>query len=439
MTTTISQVIDPRPLSWLQIRTMILCGMVVFVDGYDLQTIGLVIPEISKVWSLPPGDFKYALVASMLGIGVGSAFISPLGDRLGRRPLIILGLLLIGCTSLGTAYATTVDQLILWRALTGAGIGICQSNATALTAEYAPFKRRAGLMTLMGLFVAVGAMVAGMTAAILMKSSGWQALFVVGGGVPLGLALLFAVSAPESVRLLLARHATAATDTRIAKTLSKMAPDVDPNSVVADPAELARTPSIWQTLVDVVRQPYLERTLHLWGLFALTSLLLYTLVNWLPTLLAGAGWKNPSQGMMTMQFGGIFGSLILAWAMDRGHTIGALTCGYSIAGIAALLFMVLPAQGPSWFALAALMGVGISGGMLAVAALGAIFYPPPMRATGFGWVVAAARIGAVMGPLIVGLVLDTGVASDRIIAWLAAPAAICVLIVTSMRGVMKRL
>jgi len=436
---TISQVIDNRPLSALQIRTLILCGLVTLIDGYDMQNFGLAIPALAKDWNLQSGDFTYVVTMFMIGLGVGSAFISPLGDRLGRRPLIIFGLLLIAVTSFATTTATTLGELMLWRALTGAGIGICQANATALTAEFSPFKRRAGLMTAMGLFVAVGAMLAAMTAGALMRAyGGWPALFVVGGAAPLALALVFALSAPESVRLLLSQHKTIASDPRIATIIKRIAPEVDAATVTADPSEISKTPTMMQTLAAVVRQPYLERTLYLWALFALTSLLLYTLVNWLPALLAGAG-KNPNIGMMTMQLGGIFGSLVLAWAMDRGHVIASLACGYSIAGVSALLFLTLPAQGSSWYGLVAALGIGISGGMLAVAALGAIFYPPPMRATGFGWAAAAARVGAVTGPLVVGLVLAAGVPSNRIIAWMAAPAFACVLIVISMRGAMKRL
>jgi MFS transporter, AAHS family, 4-hydroxybenzoate transporter len=437
--TTISQVIDNRPLSWLQIRTIALCSLVVLIDGYDLQNLALAVPTLSKAWNVSPSALGGVQMASLLGIGVGSGLLAPLGDRFGRRPMILLGLLLVSISSLLCARATNTSELLILRLITGAGIGICQSNATALTAEYAPLRRRAMLMTIMGVFVAVGALTAGSTATTFIHAGGWQMLFYVGGFGPLVIAILFALGAPESIRLLFARNSNAASDVRIANALKKIAPDIDLATVAADPKESAKSTTVVQTLAEIVKRPYLERTLHYWVLFALTSMLLYTLVSWLPALLARAGWQSPPRGIITMQLGGIIGSLILAFAMDKGHIISALICGYLACAAGALLFLVLPDQGANWYVLCALMGMGVSGGMMAVAALGAIFYPPPMRATGFGWAATTGRVASVAGVGLTGVILGSGMAPNQIFAWHAVPAVICVLIVLSMRGVMKRL
>jgi MFS transporter, AAHS family, 4-hydroxybenzoate transporter len=436
---TISDLIDKRPLSWLQIRTILLCSLVVLVDGYDLQNLALAVPSLSKAWNISPGALSGVQMASLLGIGIGSGLLAPLGDRFGRKPIILIGLILVGVSSLLCAHASSVNELLILRLITGAGIGVCQSNATALTAEYAPLPRRAFLMTIMGVFVAVGALVAGSTAGLLMKAGGWQMLFYVGGYGPLIIAALFALSAPESIRLLMARNVSATSDQRVSKILKAIAPEVDPTTVKGDPKESATSKTVLQTLAEIVKRPYLERTLHFWALFALTSMLLYTLVSWLPALLGRSGWQAPHHGIITMQLGGIVGSFILAFAMDKGYIISTLISGYIVTAIGALLFLLLPDQGVNWYVLCALMGVGVSGGMMAVAALGAIFYPPAMRATGFGWAATAGRVASVAGVGLTGMILSSGMAPSQIFAWHAAPAALCVLVVISMRGVMKRL
>src|SRR5580698_143975 len=126
------------PLSALQIRIFLLCALIVLLDGYDLQAMGLAVPALSRQWHLAPSAFTIAQSASLLGLGLGSAFIAPLGDRLGRRPLLLGGMGIILITSLGATTASAPWQLAVWRFLVGLGLGVCQSNASALTAEYAP-------------------------------------------------------------------------------------------------------------------------------------------------------------------------------------------------------------------------------------------------------------------------------------------------------------
>src|ERR1700744_6094585 len=117
-------------LSALQIRVFLLCAAGVPLDGYDLQAMALAVPTLAEQWHLAPSTFGFTLSASLLGLGVGSAFIAPLGDRLGRRPLLLGGLTIILLTSLGATTATAPWQLAVWRLLVGLGLGVCQSNAS---------------------------------------------------------------------------------------------------------------------------------------------------------------------------------------------------------------------------------------------------------------------------------------------------------------------
>ncbi len=88
-----------------------LYALIVLLDGYDLRAMGLAVPALGKQWHLAPSALTIAQSASLLGLGLGSAFIAPLGDRLGRRPLLLAGLLILLLTSLGAATATGTGQL----------------------------------------------------------------------------------------------------------------------------------------------------------------------------------------------------------------------------------------------------------------------------------------------------------------------------------------
>jgi MFS transporter, AAHS family, 4-hydroxybenzoate transporter len=388
------------PLSALQIRIFLLCALIVLLDGYDLQAMGLAVPALGRQWHLTPSAFTLAQSASLLGLGLGSAFIAPLGDRLGRRPLLLAGLAIILLTSLGAATATSPGQLAVWRLLVGLGLGVGQSNASALTAEYAPLARRATIMTLMGVCVALGGVLAGLTAPQVIAAAGAQGLFLVGAALPLLALLATAVGLRES-------------------------------PAIASP----QAPLRGGTLLALLRPPYRERTLRLWLVYGLSAMLLYFLFSWLPVFLINAGWSpaRASHGIALLQFGGIAGSLVQAWLVDRRRTITALVGGYGTTLISALLFAI-PGCAPAWPVLLVLMGSGVAGVVMSLIALGAIFYPPQIRATGFGWAGAVTRIGAVLGPLAGGWIIAAGVSSRVTLGLIALPALLCIAATLTMRG-----
>ncbi|HTV76850.1 MAG TPA: MFS transporter [Steroidobacteraceae bacterium] len=397
-----------RPLSALQIRVFLLCAAVVLLDGYDLQAMALAVPTLAAQWHLPAPAFSLTLSASLLGLGLGSAFIAPLGDRLGRRPLLLGGMTLILVTSLGATTATAPWQLMVWRLLVGLGLGVCQSNASALTAEFAPRARRATIMTLMGVCVSLGAVLAGATAPQVLAAAGWRGLFLVGAALPLLVVLVAALSLPESPAIL--AQGSGGEGAAVALTQDR------------------------GSLAALLAAPYRERTLRLWFVYGLSAMLLYFLMSWLPVFLTSAGWSRSQapHGIALLQFGGILGSLAQSWLVDRRRAITALVGGYSVTLVTALLFL-FPGTAPAWPALLVLMGSGVAGVMMSIIALGAIFYPPQIRVTGFGWAGAVTRIGAVLGPLAGGWIIAAGVTPRTTLGLIAIPSVLCIVGTLAMR------
>ncbi len=429
---TIGEVIDSRPLSGLQIFVFVACALAVFVDGYDLQSMSLAMPSIAEEWGVEPASFGWVLSGSLWGMVI-SALIAPLGDRHGRLPIIVVGLLLIGGSSIMTAFSGSYVELFFWRVVTGAGLGTCLANATALTSEYAPAPRRAAVMTLMGCNVGVGALVASLAAPSIVAAGGWQAIFWIGGLAPLALALVFALAVPESVRLLaLLRPGAPA----IVKLMSRMAPGAD-YALPAQPAKPAR----WAALASLARligPDYWRYTWRLWLIYSGSSFLLYLLMSWLPVLLADSGWSRPDalRGIAALQLGGIGGSIGLALLVDRGQALRALLLAFSATGTGALLFATLPSTGLVWSLVLVFTGAGLFGVTYAILAIAAKFYPPELRAAGFGSAAAVARTGAIVGPLAGGAMLQSGLDPRLIVASLAGPALICILASLTLRKVM---
>jgi len=424
---TISGLIDSRPISAIQWRVFLLCGAIVLLDGYDLQALGLAVPALARQWSLPPSALGWALSASLVGLGLASAFLAPIGDRLGRRPVLIGGLLLIGLTSSATALATTPTALGALRFLTGAGLGVCQANSMALAAEWSPRTRRATLVTLMSCQVGVGAMLASLIAPGLIGRWGWPAIFLAGGFGPLALAMLVWALLPESLPLLALdeRHAM-----KLVSLLRRYAPDVDRAQVAAESRPIEAAGSI-RALIE---PRHLPRSLAFWATFSVAAFLVYLLVSWLPVFLAGSGWSRDAsvRGITWLQGGGIIGALVLARCIDRGLTVPALCTAYCIAGCAGIGFSLTSPAGWVWPVLLCVLGAAVSGGMFGVLAVGARLYPPELRAAGLGVAAAVARVGAILGPLIGGWVLAAGAQPSTVLAWLALPAGCVALIIGAL-------
>jgi AAHS family 4-hydroxybenzoate transporter-like MFS transporter len=445
----ITDLIDARKLGFTQVWVIIACSMVILLDGYDIQTMALVVPTLMDDLGVAKEAFSWALSAALIGMLVGYAFVAPLGDRIGRRPMLIAGMALVGAGSIATAFAVQFAPFVepfvkgtapLWHALTintdptmfsffilrfitGVGLGASLPNGTALTSEYVPTRNRAFLIGMMYLSVALGALIAGNIAPPILTHLGWHWIFLVGGFIPLAICLILIVSIPESVRLLLIRKPG---DPRIARLLKRLAPGVDPANVYAEKHEHVKSQSVFALL----SRQYIGRTVLLWCVFIFNLFVLYALISWLPTILNEAGWTRAEalRGSVTIQAGGIIGGLIIARFMDRGYTVPAMTVGYIVTVIAFALFLVLPNSVLYWNLLLLLIGGGISGAQVSLNSLSVIFYPPVIRATGAGWANTMGRFGAIAAPIVAGAVTAAfDLPPVQQLTFLIAPTLVCVL------------
>jgi AAHS family 4-hydroxybenzoate transporter-like MFS transporter len=429
-----SRLIDERPIGAMQIWVLVLCAVIVLFDGYDIQTIALVIPTLSEQWSLGAGEFNLAVTAAIVGMGVGAALLAHIGDRIGRRPALILSLTMLGLSCLLTAQSSSLNELVLWRFLTGVALGVCLPNATALTSDYMPARRRATLVTLMFCNVAFGAVLAGNLAPLLLQAFGWQTVFIVGGIAPLVLAVLVYLTLPESCQFLLVRQPGSP---RLVRQLARLAPNVDATKV----RNAVRDQAPRQSPLVLLSPEYRTGTMLLWVVFCLNLYVLYFLVSWLPTLLSTVGWPRGTalRASVSMQFGGIVGGLLLSYMVDRGKVVLSMGTAYAGAAILFALFMVVPAEPSAWIPLMVLMGAGISGGQATLYALAATYYPAMLRATGLGWAAVIGRIGAITGPLSGGWAVKAQLGAETVLGLMLIPTVLCALSVALLPwGLRKR-
>jgi MFS transporter, AAHS family, 4-hydroxybenzoate transporter len=411
----VAEFIDRQPVGVFQLKLLLTCAAVLFLDGFDTQAIGYVAPALAKEWGLTKGALGPVFSAGLFGLMIGALLFGPLADRVGRKKIIIFSTLAFGIGALVTAFVQDVNTLLAIRFLTGLGLGGAMPNAIALTSEFNPRRRRATMVMIMFCGFSVGAALGGLLAAALIPQFGWRAVFIVGGGTPLLLVPVLASRLPESVRFL---ALTGRANEAVAELLGFISPRAafDPATqfVVHEP-ELAGIP-----VLHLFREGRTLVTLLLWVVFFMSLLDLYLLSNWLPTVLndLGASISTAAAAGSMLQVGGVVGTLALGSIIDR----------FSFRALALVYFIAVFAVGAIGqlghsivFVTIAIFAAGfcIVGGQIAANALTAAFYPTSVRATGVGWALGIGRVGSIVGPLVAGATLQM-----KLFGWGVSPAAI---------------
>jgi AAHS family 4-hydroxybenzoate transporter-like MFS transporter len=430
--------IDEQPFGRYQFLIAGLCAAIVFIDGFDAQVMGFVAPALSAELHIARVALGTVISSGTFGMMIGALIFGPLADRFGRKPVLITCVLTFGVGSLLTSTATSVAQLTAFRVFTGFGMGGAMPNAIALTSEYMPRRsRNAAVMTMFCGF-SLGSACAGWVAAAVIRRFGWQSVFLVGGSIPVVLAIVLIGVLPESIRFLVVKGGQ---QKRILEYLSRIAP----GAPVHD--EVIVGENEHQPVSFPVRQLFADGragvTLLLWTMFFMNLLNLWFLNNWLPTIMNDAGIKVETASLITslFQIGGLAGSLLLAGIWGRRLSFGLLASMYLAAAVFILLIGEAGASIPLLIIAVFASGMGVIGGQTASNALAADFYPTPIRSTGVGWALGIGRVGSILGPILGGVLLSFGGGARRAFWAAAAPALIatCAALAVSIRNTKTRL
>jgi AAHS family 4-hydroxybenzoate transporter-like MFS transporter len=426
----LSRLLDERAVSPLQALVAILSGLIMLVDGYDIQVMALAVPAIAKDWSIAPSHFGLALSAALAGLAAGAMCIAPLGDRFGRRTLLIGAMVVVGATTMATSTAASPMQFVAWRFVTGVGLGVSIPNCNAWTAEYVPVRSRATILVVMNAAIGAGAFCAGFVAPVIFARWGWRGAFVIGGASPLLIGLAILAIAPESLKFLALRRPH---DPRIPRILARIAPDIDPARATLRSSRPEAPPRERWSLLELLGPLYRRRTLVLWSVVGLNLFTMYVLISWLPTLLHADGWPldDAQRGAVLIQAGGVIGGILLSLFVNRGRTLPALLVAFAITAACLALFR-FTTSAMSWTFIG-LMGAGTSGSQLSLNALSTAYYPPAIKASGMSWAGVIGNAAAFLAPLAAAWAMNVGISPVNILALLAIPALACTAGATLMR------
>lgn len=414
--------INQQPLSRYQWRVVLLCFLIVFLDGLDTAAMGFIAPALSQEWGIDRASLGPVMSAALIGMVFGALGSGPLADRFGRKGVLVGAVLVFGGFSLASAYATNVDQLLVLRFLTGLGLGAGMPNATTLLSEYTPERLKSLLVTSMFCGFNLGMAGGGFISAKMIPAYGWHSLLVVGGVLPLLLAVVLMVWLPESARFLVVRNR--GTD-RVRKTLSPIAPQV-----VAEAASFSvpeqKAVAARNVFSVIFSGTYGLGTVLLWLTYFMGLVIVYLLTSWLPTLMrdSGASMEQAAFIGALFQFGGVLSAVGVGWAMDRFNPHKVIGVFYLLAGVFAYAVGQSLGNITLLATLVLVAGMCVNGAQSAMPSLAARFYPTQGRATGVSWMLGIGRFGAILGAWSGATLLGLGWSFEQVLTALLVPAAL---------------
>lgn len=375
-----------------------ICISVAVLEGYDIQAFGVAAPRLAPELGLKPSQVGLAASAAVMGLVLGALVGGWISDRVGRKPVLFWSVAAFGVFSLAATAVKSYELLLLVRVLAGFGFGGAMPNLVAVATEICPPGRRAATVTAMMAGLPAGGTLVSLVARGLGPGE-WRPLFLIGGALPLLILPILHLALPE--------------------TRPAAAPGADRRL-------------LWALFGD----GRAAATLLLWLVFMLTLLVLFLMLNWLPTLVVAKGYSQADGATAAVAFNlmAAVGTVTMGFLADRGGYRVLLTVAYIVLALA-LWAMSRTAGLPEVIGLSAVIGILVVGSQFTLLALTPAFYAPEVRAAGTGAAVAMGRIGSILGPLLAGELRSRGFTADQVFVVLAPAAVIAavgVLIVTTV-------
>lgn len=393
-----------NPMRALQVAIVALTVALTALDGFDVLSISFAAPGIAHEWGIDRAALGFVLSMELVGMAIGSFLLGGVADSLGRRRTILGCLVVMALGMLMVSRVHNLTELCLWRVFTGLGIGGMLAATNAVAAEFANARRRDFCVALMAIGYPMGAVIGGVIAAQLLKGSDWRAVFEFGAAVTAAFFPIVYWKVPESIGWLCQRQPSGAL-AAINSTLKRLHYATVTGLPVL-PERSGRAP-----LVDIFKPGMATATVLVTATYFLHITTFYFILKWVPKIVVDMGFQASSAAG------------VLVWAnvggMCGGAALGLLSLRYSVKPLTILLMVastVMVAvfgrgqpdlQGLSM--ICALAGFCTNGGVVGTYAVLARTFPTALRASGTGFAIGVGRGGAMIAPIIAGLLFKAGV------------------------------
>jgi AAHS family 4-hydroxybenzoate transporter-like MFS transporter len=366
--------LENQRIGGLQIRVAALCTLIQICDGYDINSVAWAVPSLTHVWNLPGPAFTTAFLWSSIGILVGALSAGPIGDRVGRKPLLLASVTIFGIASLLSAFAPSLIATMIMATFTGAPIG---------------------------------GFVGGQIVALLLPYFGWPVIFVLGGVFPLVLVPVLVLWLPESPRFLARKTSLSAREKALLERL-----DITTGRGEVHVVDVAHENPIKM----LFGKGFALQTILLWVIFFCSLMNLFLFGYWMPEVLHLIG-MTPAEAVFASSLrdlGAIFAVLYLGLLIDRVGPERSLAFHYAIGAVFIAVISLVTLPYAILLAVIFFCGMTIIGSQTGANATCGKLYPARMRTSGLGWALGIGRLGGIAAPVLGGYLLSLKMAPTHI-------------------------
>ena len=401
------------------------CALIIIFDGYDLAVAGIALPSIMKSMGVNAASAGFMVSSALFGMMFGNILFGTLADRIGRRWVVAICIALFSVFTAAAGFTNDPIVFSVARFVAGVGIGGVMPNVVAQMTEYSPLRIRSTLVTLMFSGYSVGGILAALVGKGLIESYGWQSVFIA-AGLPVLLIPLILKSFPESMPFLIKKGRIE----ELKRIVSRMQPSYQPQM-----SDRFALPSEDKADSAPIRHLFHEgrgfSTVMFWLAFLLCLFMVYGLSSWLTKLMASAGYSLGSAltFVLVLNFGAMIGAVAGGWLADRFHIRYVLAGMYVVAAASiALLGHKMPTE--ALLLLVGLAGASTIGTQIVNLAYAGQFYPMAVRSTGLGWALGVGRIGAILAPIVIGVLVGMAMPLQQNFMAIAIPALIAAIAIS---------
>lgn len=391
---------DDARFNRFHLKVLLWCLLIIIIDGYDIAVAGTALPSIMKEMNVTASTAGFMASSALFGMMFGAMVLGTLSDRIGRRWTIVICVFLFSVFTAGAGFMTEPVSFSVMRFIAGLGIGGVMPNIVAQMTEYSPKKIRSVMTTLMFSGYAVGGILAAVLGKQLIGDYGWQSVFMA-AGAPLLLIPFILKSMPESLPYLIAHH----DDRHLRDIVQRIEPSLklsaEDQFIVPPSAKGAGAP-----IARLFQEGRGLSTLMFWVAFFTGLFMIYALSSWLTKLMAMSGYSLGSalSFVIALNLGAMFGAIVGGWLADRFHIKWVLVTMYALGGLF-LYLMTIPMSTDMLYLVIGMVGACSTGAQIVAYAYSGQFYPMAIRSTGIGMASGVGRAGAIMAPLLIGLIV----------------------------------
>ncbi|UIF90048.1 aromatic acid/H+ symport family MFS transporter [Cupriavidus sp. UYPR2.512] len=382
-------------------RVLAWCLLVIILDGYDIAVAGAALPSIMKEMGVNASTAGFMASSALFGMMFGAIFLGALSDRIGRRWTISLCVLLFSVFTAAAGLTNDPVTFSVMRFIAGLGIGGVMPNIVAQMTEYSPRQVRSFMTTVMFSGYAIGGILAAVIGKQFIASFGWQVVFFA-AGVPVILIPFILKTMPESLSFLVSRQNQ--------RDLSEVVRQINPQ-LRLDASATFQVPAQDRTAGAPVVRLFQDgrgvSTIMFWIAFFTGLFMIYALSTWLTKLMAMSGYSLGSalSFVIALNLGAVIGAIGGGWLADRFHIKWVLVTMYALGSVFLYLMTFKPSTEVLYVIIAA-VGACTTGAQIVAYAYSGQFYPMSIRSTGVGMASGIGRLGAIVAPVLIGVIVS---------------------------------